>query len=483
MSGSCKPMLKDLISSLKKLVEWENMALQLPGINDESIIEKIKRENKAVEDMKYAFFSEWLRLYPKATWEDVFFALEKSDEHDLAETINQLYCKISKHAIERTKHTMSIEEEIVRDLKNMQKVFAGLAANVEITLGKLVQSKDVDLCELTTHLQDEEGFYGIDGITEVQTTKQLFNKVSKCWSFLDCELLETITELLPDNSGLKSDVKAHIMQVHTFKQNALISNLQDKIDPLIDQSHNVKNSTLIVFKLQNSWGNKAIGVFETLLKTLFPGHKIKWYDIRPGSVCIMFHAHEQISEALITTSKQKLVFLSMVGVFNLQIGDAIIMKKNENENYSFDAAFFEASLRCNLDALKFLQAVGVNVDYRNEAGTTALLIASEQGHTEIVKRLVLTKADVNASDEQSNSALIFATENNNVEIVQTLLNAKANPNHQRNDGNTSLHIACYKKYEDLAIMLFKFGADPLIQNRELDTPFLSSVRSNMHCKK
>ena len=482
MSGSCKPMLKDLISSLKKLVKWENMALQLPGISDESIIERIKREKKDVEDMKYAFFSEWLRLYPKATWEDVFFALKKSDENDLAETINHLYCKISKHTLESsTKHTMSIEEEIVRDLKNMQKVFAGLAANVEITLGKLVQSNDVDLCELTTHLRYEEGFYDIEEITEVQTTKQLFNKVSKCCTFLDCELLETITELLPDNSGLKADVKAHIMQVHNFKQNALISNLQDKIGSLIDQSHNAENSILIVFKLQNSWGNKAIGVFETLLKTLFPklSHKMNWYDIRPGSVCIMFYAHEKIFEALATTGKQKLVFMRLVGVFDLQIGDAIVMKEDENRNYSFDGAFLEASLTCNFDALKFLQAVGVNVDYRNETGKTALLIASEQGHKEIVKYLVLKKADVNACDEESNSALIFATENNNVEIVQTLSNAKANPNHQRNDGNASLHIACYREYEELAVMLFKFGADPLIKNRKGDTPFLSSVRSNM----
>ena len=482
MSVSSKPELKDLVSSLKQLVKWEEMALQLPGINDQSIIEKIKREEKSVDSMKHTLFREWLRLYPKATWEDVFFALKKSDENDLAETIDQLYCKVSKHALESsTKHTMSIEEEIVRDLKNMQKVFAGLAANVEITFGKLVQSNDVDLCELSTRLRYEEGFYDIDDITEVQTTKQLFNKVSKCCTFLDCELLETITELLPDNSGLKSDVKAHIMRVHTFKQNALISNLQDKIGSLIDQSHNAEKSTLIVFKLQNSWGNKAIGVFETLLKTLFPklSHKMNWYDIRPGSVCIMFYAHKHIFEALATSSKQKLVFMRLVGVFDLQIGDAIVMKEDENRNYSFDGAFLEASLTCNFDALKFFLAVGVNVDYRNEAGKTALLIASEQGHTEIVKYLVPKKADVNACDEESNSALIFATESYNVEIVQTLSNAKANPNHQRNDGNTSLHIACYKEYEDLAIMLFKFGADPLIKNHKLDTPFLSSVRSNM----
>ena len=482
MSVSSKPELKDLVSSLTKLVKWEKMALQLPGISDESIIEKIKREKKDVEDMKYAFFSEWLRLCPKATWEDVFLALKKTNEKDLAETIVQQYCKMNKHALESsTKHTMSIEEEIVIELKNMQQKFAGLAANAELALGRLVQSNDVDLCELTTRLRHEEGFYGIDEITEVQTTKQLFNKVSKCWSFLDCELLETITEFLPDNSSLKSDVQAHIMRVHNFKQNALIYNLQDKIGSLIDQSHNAENSILIVFKLQNSWGKKAIGVVEILLKTLFPNfnHKMNWYEIRPGSVCIMFYAHEQISEALITTSKQKLVFMRLVGVFDLKIGDAIIMEEDENKNYSFDAAFFEASLKCNLDALKFLQAVGVNVDYRNEAGKTALLIASEQGHTEIVKYLVLKKADVNACDEESNSALIFATENNNVEIVQTLSNARANPNHQRNDGNTSLHIACYKEYEDLAIMLFKIGADPLIENRKLDTPFIPSVRNNM----
>ena len=226
---------------------------------------------------------------------------------------------------------------------------------------------------------------------------------------------------------------------------------------------------------------KPIALFEVLLETLYPklSDEMKWYKVEPGSICITFSAHSHIFKALVSSSEHKAHFMRLVGVFNLQISDVTVLNDDENEDYSFELAFLEASLTCNLDAIKFLLVIGVNVDYTNEKGKTALLVASEQGHKEMVNCLIAANADVNASDVDSRSALIIASENNDVELAQILLNAKANPNHQRNDGSTSLHIASYNNYNELAVMLIEFGADPLIKNNKGDTPFLCSVRNNM----
>ena len=48
------------------------------------------------------------------------------------------------------------------------------------------------------------------------------------------------------------------------------------------------------------------------------------------------------------------------------------------------------------DMVKLLQDAGANVNLQDEDGSTALMCASEHGHTEIV-RLLLANPDINAN--------------------------------------------------------------------------------------
>ena len=238
----------------------------------------------------------------------------------------------------------------------------------------------------------------------------------------------------------------------------------------------------VVFKLQGVWDQKSFSVFDKLLKTVYLNagrNELKLYKISLGCVQITLIAHEQISDYLISTSKQKSVFMKLVGIFSLKISHTIVYDDDENTSFAFDESFLEASLIGNLNALKFLISIGVNIDYQNKESKTALMIASKHGHKEIVNCLLLAKANVNNVNNTAQPALLLASENNDIAIAQLLLEAKANPNHQRDDGNTSLNIACYREYEELAILLIGFGTDPLIKNSESDTPFFSSVKRNM----
>ena len=222
----------------------------------------------------------------------------------------------------------------------------------------------------------------------------------------------------------------------------------------------------VVFKLQGVWDQKSFSVFDKLLKTVYLNagrNELKLYKISLGCVQITLIAHEQISDYLISTSKQKSVFMKLVGIFSLKISHTIVYDDDENKSFAFDESFLEASLIGNLDALKFLISIGVNIDYQNMESKTALMIASKHGHKEIVNCLLLAKANVNNVNNTAQPALLLASENNDIAIVQLLLEAKANPNHQRDDGNTSLHIACYREYNRfLIIPSLSFLLNPLI---------------------
>ena len=272
MSGSSKPTPAELNSSLNRLVDWEQVALYLPKI-DTSVIGIIKEENPSnVTRQKLALWTKWLKMYPEGAWEDVISALRKVNEIALAESLTNAYCKINildaGSGIE--KHTTAVEGQIVMGLKEMHEMFGDIAADVEMKCRSLVSSGELHLSDLTTRLRPEEDVYEISGITKVQTVAELFDKVSKCWTFLDCELLKIVIKKLPNATALLSRVEAHMNNVHDFMKHSKIESLKKKISPLIGQSILAHGEIMVVFKLKNAWDKKSMKLFDILVQTLFP---------------------------------------------------------------------------------------------------------------------------------------------------------------------------------------------------------------------
>ena len=83
------------------------------------------------------------------------------------------------------------------------------------------------------------------------------------------------------------------------------------------------------------------------------------------------------------------------------------------------------------DITKIQEAIqaGADVNVRNKYDATPLLIASRNGHTEIVKLLLTAKADVNAAEKkQGITPLLIASKKGHTEIVKLLLTAGADVN-------------------------------------------------------
>uniref|UniRef100_A0A1X7VVE5 Death domain-containing protein n=1 Tax=Amphimedon queenslandica TaxID=400682 RepID=A0A1X7VVE5_AMPQE len=87
------PMIDDqpniflLLQWLKPLVDWQSFGLLLPGITQQDIttIEDFEIDK---EQSKEGLFSKWLKKNPTATWRDVLNALNKREEINLLQTIN-----------------------------------------------------------------------------------------------------------------------------------------------------------------------------------------------------------------------------------------------------------------------------------------------------------------------------------------------------------------------------------------------------------
>ena len=85
---SFRPQYDQLIELLDTLVNWQKFGAFLPGIKSEHI-QVIECDIRGTDQQKAALFSKWLSVHPKASWQDVVFALEKSQEYSLASRVYQ----------------------------------------------------------------------------------------------------------------------------------------------------------------------------------------------------------------------------------------------------------------------------------------------------------------------------------------------------------------------------------------------------------
>lgn len=175
-----------------------------------------------------------------------------------------------------------------------------------------------------------------------------------------------------------------------------------------------------------------------------------------------------------------------------------------------------AVMNKNIDAVQIqnLLSVGADIDARDEAGRTALLIATHDNSVEIAKALIEAGADVNAKDRISDSpylyagarghleilkmtlahgadlkstnryggtALIPAAERGHVDTVRTLIEAGVNVDHVNNLGWTALLEAIIlgdggERHQKIVALLVQAGADVNLADRD-------GVRSLQHARK
>ncbi|XP_045485895.1 kinase D-interacting substrate of 220 kDa B isoform X1 [Pieris rapae] len=101
----------------------------------------------------------------------------------------------------------------------------------------------------------------------------------------------------------------------------------------------------------------------------------------------------------------------------------------------------------------------VNVDDRDENGTTALMYASEKGRVEAVRLLIGAGADACAADVDGWTPLAFAARAGHLNVVRELVEASVTID-SRDCGNwTPLMWASYKGHEEIVALLLEKGAD------------------------
>ena len=119
-----------------------------------------------------------------------------------------------------------------------------------------------------------------------------------------------------------------------------------------------------------------------------------------------------------------------------------------------------SSLRGDVAATQRLLAAGADVNgAMPESLRTALMCASEMGHTDVVGVLTQTGADAAAKDSKGRTALMCASEMGHAEVVEVLTQAGADGTAKDSMGRTALMYASEMGHTDAVEILIQAGAD------------------------
>ena len=150
-----------------------------------------------------------------------------------------------------------------------------------------------------------------------------------------------------------------------------------------------------------------------------------------------------------------------ISFFLILICSFTILNAQEYDDYVSDGwRLLYAADTGDEKTVRWLIEEGVDPDFKNYEGVTALMLASQAGFENIVRILLRHGADVNlSSDYYRVSPLISAVRNDYLRVAELLLRNGAEINHDDNWGRKAIHYAVMNNYIATTDMLIYYNAD------------------------
>ena len=160
------------------------------------------------------------------------------------------------------------------------------------------------------------------------------------------------------------------------------------------------------------------------------------------------------------------------GIFQIIINDHTVIDGDENFNFCFEESLLYAITNIkNNEGTEYQNMVllfshlAKDINYQDEQGNTALMLASKVGHHQVVQFLLIKVPDINIQNNNGWNALMAACCYGNHQVVnELLLTIDSDIDIQNNDGVTALMFASGNGHHQVAELLLSKDPDINIQN-------------------
>ena len=350
-----------------------------------------------------------------------------------------------------------------------------------------------------------------------KTTFEFFQLVYAQYSFLNCQVLDSLVPLLSDS--LAERAKQYCTTIEVFKKEAKFADLQKYLPDYFPTQSG--ETVKVILVLESTWHTCSMWLVEQLLQSIFSSSHLsvfQWFRVSTTneSVHAIFTTQESMT-ILFENSIVKTELMAITGVISLQVGEFLVYQAETSHTYSFNERVAQAKSLGNDEALHLLMQINqlplavtqpAQLDDNNnfhvhpDPDSTALMIACCNDNLEMVKLLLNNNADPNIQNGRKSTALIYACRSSkmfqllldhnadtnitdpfngsvllwacvacNVKVVQILL--EKNPellNIKESRGITELYVASQSGCLPIVQCLLQAHADPNIPNPKGDTP-------------
>ena len=161
------------------------------------------------------------------------------------------------------------------------------------------------------------------------------------------------------------------------------------------------------------------------------------------------------------------IWASLMQFFDIEsgnFGSSIMLLHHLEGTYKYPRAMrpihFCATHGLHLVSHRLLGDTITNIEYKVEDGRTALHMAAENGHENMVWRLLTLGADADAESADGRTPLQLALETGNESISHLLIQSGADVNAKFASGETPLSVVVGNQWASLVQLLLREKADP-----------------------
>ena len=305
-----------------------------------------------------------------------------------------------------------MKNSIEESLTELHETFIEIIYEVKMAFSNLVTHQPAQLHNIIRYA--EEAVSPSQPLRfDASTIDEFFLKIRPHYDFLDCKVITSITKRFIDEE-LVQKLKEHSSLAREFRRKRPIKQLAKELHQAFA---NTQNLPTLDAKVGTSWEDVAIEGLYVLIEHLLPNavKKHPQYSlmnnivISPGCLLLQYGIRDH---SMIDTIIQHVLnnsnLMILVGVFQLTVGSIPVIYEDEDPSFSFNASLLNATKASNNVAVQLLLDIGANVNYRDDDGYTALMVAVGINNIDIIHQLLQAGADVHIQAKDGATALIVA---------------------------------------------------------------------------
>lgn len=160
-----------------------------------------------------------------------------------------------------------------------------------------------------------------------------------------------------------------------------------------------------------------------------------------------------------------------------------MMNHSVDINQSNENGFSALQVACDNNHIEVVNELlkydGIDIEHTDNSGCTAFYMACQEGNVEIVEELIRHSVNVNASDGNGLSPLQAACNNNNRDVVKQLLKCdNIDVEHSDNVGRTAFYLPCHEDNVDIVMDMIKHSVDVNKSNDNGFSPLQTASYNN-----